>query len=75
MPEDHRAQNVALFLICFAVIAIAFGEWRNWVHLIDFGNMFGGGGVGILTGQKIASVTNKAGGQINVNPQQTGEPQ
>lgn len=75
MPEDHRAQYIALFLIVLAVIAIAIGEMRNWVHLIDFGNMFGGGGVGILTGQKIASVTNKAGGQINVNPQQTGDTQ
>lgn len=57
-PEDHRTQLIALFLILLAAICIGFGEYRGWVHLVDFANMFGGGGVGILTGQKLQQMSN-----------------
>jgi hypothetical protein len=61
MPDmpDKRTQNIALFLIVLAALALSVGEWRNWVHLVDFANMFGGGGVGILTGQKLSGVINR----------------
>jgi uncharacterized membrane protein AbrB (regulator of aidB expression) len=66
--ENARTQNIAILLIVMAAVCIAVGEKFNWIHLVDFANMFGGGGVGILTGQKLASISNKDGGQINVNP-------
>ena len=63
---DHRTQNIAIFLIIFAAVCVGIGEWRNWLHLVDFASTFGGGGVGILTGQRLSTLTNKDGGQINV---------
>lgn len=69
MPtETTRTQLIALFLIILACVAMGIGEHRQWSHLIDFANMFGGGGVGILTGNKLSHDTNASGGTVNVNP-------
>ena len=65
---ENRIQYIALFLIVLAAFGIAVGEQHGWVHLVDFCNMFGGGGVGILTGQKLGQITNKDGGQTTFNP-------
>jgi hypothetical protein len=65
-PEDHRTQMIALFLIVFASLCLGFGEWKTWIHLVDFANMFGGGGVGILTGQKLQQLTNKGDATLNI---------
>jgi hypothetical protein len=69
MPaETTRTQLIALFLIVLACIAMGVGEHRQWSHLIDFANMFGGGGVGILTGQHLSSLNQRGpDSTINVN--------
>lgn len=67
IPDEHRVQYIALALIAMATVAIGVGEFRNWIHLVDFANMFGGGGVGILTGNKLSQMTTKGGGPINNN--------
>ena len=61
-------QFMAMFLIVFAAACIGVGSHYAWRDLVNFATMFGGGGVGILTGQKLANVTNKDGGTINVGP-------
>lgn len=65
---DKHVQYIALFLIILATICIGVGEKNNWIHLVDFANMFGGGGVGILTGKQLSNVSNKGDGAITVNP-------
>lgn len=75
-PEDHRIQYIALFLIIFATCTLGVGEWKNWMHLIDFANTFGGGGVGILTGQKLQqAMTSNSGGPTVINPPSSPNPQ
>lgn len=64
---DRHTQYLAVTLIFMAACAISVGEHFNWIHLTDFANLFGGAGVGILTGNKMASVANNAGGVITVN--------
>lgn len=51
--NDTRTQNIALILIILAAISIAIGCKFEWRDLINFAMTFGGGGVGILTGQKL----------------------
>ena len=53
---DKHVQYIALFLIVFASICIAAGEHYAMTHLVDFASTFGGGGVGILTGQKLSAL-------------------
>lgn len=65
---DRHTQYLAVALIFAASVSIGVGEHFNWIHMIDFSNAFGGAGVGILTGQKLASVSNRDGGTITVNP-------
>jgi len=65
---DKHVQFIALFLIVFAALCIGFGEHFGMSHLVDFAGTFGGGGVGILTGQKLSSMSNKGDGSITVNP-------
>ena len=73
---DKHMQYIALALIFGASIGIAIGEMHNWIHLVDFCNMFGGGGVGILTGQKVsAAFNNKAGGTMNLGDTASQPPQ
>lgn len=67
MPEDHRIQYIAVFLIILACACLAVGELKNWAQLVGFALTFGGGGLGILTGQKLQQTTTKGGGDI-VNP-------
>lgn len=62
---QDRMQYIALGLIIFAALCLGVGEHRGWVHLIDFANMFGGGGVGILTGNKMTS--NTKNGRMDVS--------
>lgn len=71
--EDRDTQRVAVFLIVFAAVSIGVASHLNWRDLNNFATMFGGAGVGILTGSKRSSLMNKDGGTINVNP--TTEPQ
>lgn len=67
-PEDHRTQYLALFLIVAAAICIFIGNKWEYRDLVNFAQVFGGAGVGILTGQKIQSaLSNNAGGRITVN--------
>lgn len=63
---DRHTQYLAVGLIFMAAICIGAGEVHNWIHMIDFANAFGGAGVGILTGQKMANLNNKEGGVVNV---------
>lgn len=49
-------QLIAVFLIVFAAGCIGVGEHYSMTHLVDFASTFGGGGVGILTGQKLSSL-------------------
>lgn len=49
-------QLIAVFLIIFASVCIGFGEHYAMTHLVDFASTFGGGGVGILTGQKLSAL-------------------
>lgn len=65
---DKYTQNAAIFLIVFGAVCIGVGCYFGWRDLVNFATAFGGGGVGILTGSKISSMTNKEGGTINVNP-------
>lgn len=66
MPaEDHRTQYIALTLIVLGAVCIIIGSKFEWRDLINYAMTFGGGGVGILTGQKLQQMsTNK----INNNP-------
>lgn len=66
--ESSRTQFLAVFLIAMAACCIGLGEHYNWIHMIDFANAFGGGGVGILTGQKMTQSTTKGGGDIVNQP-------
>lgn len=67
-PEDHRTQYIALILIVAATVCIFVGNKWQYRDLVNFAQVFGGAGVGILTGQKIQSaLSNNAGGQITVN--------
>jgi hypothetical protein len=52
--NDQRTQNIAVILIVLAAICIAIGCNFEWRDLINFAMTFGGGGVGILTGHKLA---------------------
>ena len=65
---DKHTQYLAVFLIVFASICIGVGSHFAWRDLVNYAMTFGGGGVGILTGQKLSQVNNKDGGQITVNP-------
>lgn len=67
-PEDHRTQILAVALIVFAAACIFVGSKWGFRDLVNFAQVFGGGGVGILTGQKLQQMSNK-GGEINNNPQ------
>jgi len=71
--DEHRTQNIALSLIIFAVVSIAIGEYFHWQQLVDFALTFGGGGVGILTGQKMTQTSTKGGGPIVNNNDQPKE--
>lgn len=53
---DKHIQFIALFLIVFASACIGVGERYAMTHLVDFASTFGGGGVGILTGQKLSAL-------------------
>lgn len=73
--ESNRTQNIALALIVLAIFALALGEWKNWIHLVDFANTFGGGGVGILTGQKLQQNKQETNtGDIVNTPESTEKP-
>jgi hypothetical protein len=50
-----RIQAVSVFLIVFAAVCIFIGSKFGYRDLVNFATMFGGGGVGILTGQKMTS--------------------
>jgi hypothetical protein len=64
VTSERHTQYIALTLIAGACVCIAIGEWRNWLHLVDFASTFGGGGVGILTGQRLSQQTAKDGGTV-----------
>lgn len=68
-PEDHRTQILAVGLIVFAAICIFVGSKWGFRDLVNFAQVFGGGGVGILTGQKLQQLTDKNTGSITVNPE------
>ena len=70
IPEDHRTQYIALFLIVLAAGAIIVGERFVWRDLVNFATFCGGGGVGILTGHQLQQ-SNNGGGTI-VNPPNEG---
>jgi hypothetical protein len=55
--STERTQYLACFLIVFAAICIGVGSEFAWRDLVNFATMFGGGGVGILTGQKLSQST------------------
>ena len=52
-PEFAYTQRIAVGLIILAAICIGIGEKHGWRDLINFSMTFGGGGVGILTGQRL----------------------
>ena len=72
--SDKVHQGIAVGLIFFAAVCIGIGSHYGWRDLVNFAMTFGGGGVGILTGQQISkanmpNLTNTEGGTINVtNP-------
>lgn len=72
--SDHRIQWIALFLIVFATCALGVAELHNWQALKDFALTFGGGGVGILTGQKAAggAAVSTTGGQVSIKSDNNG---
>jgi hypothetical protein len=74
-PEDHRTQYLAIFLIVFAAACIFLGSRLGFRDLVNFAQVFGGGGVGILTGQKMQQLTDKNTGSITVNPTTASNPQ
>lgn len=67
-PEDHRTQYIALFLIAMAAVAIFVGNKWEYRDLVNFAQVFGGAGVGILTGQKLQSALTHNSRDLNVNP-------
>ena len=66
MKPSHT-QLLAFSLIVFASAMIIVGERYGWHDLVLFQLSVGGGGLGLLTGEKMASVKNEDGGQITVN--------
>lgn len=59
-PDDHRTQILACGLIVFAAVCIFVGSKWEFRDLVNFAQVFGGGGVGILTGQKLQQMSTKA---------------
>ena len=65
IPEDHRVQNIAMLLIALALTCIGMGEWLHYAQLVGFALTVGGGGLGILTGQRLQQVNKTETGSIN----------
>lgn len=66
--EDHRTQYIALTLILWAAIAIFVGSKWEYRDLVNFAQVFGGAGVGILTGQKLQSAQKNNSGDPLLPP-------
>ena len=69
MPENPKfVQLLATSILVFGCLCVAAADHFNWRDLAGAGTTVLGVGAGILTGQRLSSVTNKDGGTINVNP-------
>lgn len=66
--EDHRTQIIALTLILWAAIAIFVGNKWEYRDLVNFAQVFGGAGVGILTGQKLQAAQKSNSGVPHQDP-------
>lgn len=68
--NESRTQFLATFLIVFGAVCIGVGSKYGWHDLVSFATAFGGGGVGILTGQRLTQhVVNQDNATLSVSPE------
>lgn len=66
MAETFRTQLVGVALIVIGCVLMYAGETHGWGHMVDFANMVGGGGLGLITGQHLQAKASTESGNVNV---------
>ena len=67
-PHEKFTQILAVLVIFIGAVATGIGDFWHLTTLANSGGTIVGGGIGILTAQKMQQITTKGGGSINNPP-------
>lgn len=71
MKQQEQNQRVAVFMVVFGTIATAVGCHFHYAELTALSGGIVGAGINMLTNQIRASLNNRSGGTVNINPDPT----